>query len=197
MEDDMRRTMAILAVLALSLTACGGTDPELDPGDLETPLDDEATDDDAVDDVDETTEPGDDAAGTDDTSDAAGDATAPEPDPAELAAPCEGHEDRIGEAFIELVSPVDDQQVGSELRLVGCSNVYEATVSYRLLDGDGRTLDEGFTTAECGSGCVGAFDETVDLTAAEGEPVVYVQVFWESAEDGSDRDLEERIVVLG
>jgi hypothetical protein len=94
---------------------------------------------------------------------------------------------------------VNEQLVtGDDVELVGCSNVFEATVNYRLLDGDGRTLDEGFTTATCGTGCVGEFRETLDLSVAEGEPVVYLQVFWISpADDGGEEDLTEVMVVLG
>jgi hypothetical protein len=189
----MRRTTVIVAALALLVSACGGQDPIEDlepaaPGEEEpaTPDDDAAEDDAAEDDGGATTT--DDGGTTDDA--------APEADPSAVADPCAGHEDRTDEAFIELVAPVDEQRVDDEVRIVGCSNVYEANISYRLLDGDGRTLEEGFTTAECGTGCVGAFDETVSLAVAEGEPVVYLQVFWGSPEDGSDRDLVERIVVL-
>jgi hypothetical protein len=195
-----RRPLALFAVLALSLAACGEGDPEVE---VTTPVEE------PTEDVDE---PDDDQAAADedgtDTDDADGDATdgvddgdepdtGPEPDPAALADPCAGHEDREGEAFIELVAPVQDQQVADEVTLVGCSNVYEATVSWRLLDADGETIDEGFTTAECGSGCVGAFEETIELDAdATAEPTLELQVFWQDAADGSDRDLVEVELVV-
>ena len=124
-------------------------------------------------------------------------AAAPVPDADLVAAPCAAHEGREVEAFIDLVAPVDEQVAGDEVEIVGCSNVHEATVNWRLLDGDGRTLDEGFTTAECGTGCVGAFRDTVSLAAADGEPVATLQVFWVSPQDGSDEDLHERLIVLG
>jgi hypothetical protein len=186
----MRRSLAVVATLALLLAGCGGATTEPDLGATPPPAGD-PTEDPTEDPAEEPPDgPGDEPGASDGVDDAA------EPDPDELSDPCAGHEDRTDEAFIELVSPVDEQRVtGDELRLVGCSNVFEATISYRLLDGDGRTLEEGFTTAECGTGCVGAFDETVDLSAAAGEPVVYVQVFWGSPEDGRDLDLVERIVV--
>jgi hypothetical protein len=188
----MRRRLAVVASLTLLLAGCGGATTEPDLGATPPPAEDLTEDPagDPAEDPDDEPEPAPTDAGDGDDGPA-------EPDPDELADPCAGHEDRTDEAFIELVSPVDGQRVtGDELRLVGCSNVFEANISYRLLDGDGRTLEEGFTTAECGTGCVGAFDETVDLSVADGEPVVYVQVFWGSPEDGRDLDLVERIVVL-
>ena len=69
-------------------------------------------------------------------------AAAPVPDADLVAAPCAAHEGREVEAFIDLVAPVDEQVAGDEVEIVGCSNVNEATVNWRLLDGDGRTLDE-------------------------------------------------------
>lgn len=126
-----------------------------------------------------------------------GERAAAVPDPELLADPCAAHEGRELEAFLDLVAPVDEQVAGNEVEIVGCSNVNEATVNWRLLDGDGRTLDEGFTTAECGTGCVGAFRAMVPLTAAAGEPVAQLQVFWISPQDGSDVDLLERTLVLG
>jgi hypothetical protein len=194
-----RRPLAVFAVLALSLAACGEGDPEVEvTSPVEDPTEEPAEDVDepADDDQATTDEDEDDGAGTDEGDDPD---TGPEPDPAALADPCADHEDRTGEAFIELVAPVQDQQVDDEVTLVGCSNVYEATVSWRLLDADGEPLDEGFTTAECGSGCVGAFEETIELDAdATAESTLELQVFWQDAADGSDRDLVEvELVVTG
>jgi hypothetical protein len=196
----LRRPLAVFAVLALSLAACGEGDPEVE---VTTPVeepteevDEPADDDQAATDEDAADEDAADEGGTDE-----GDApdADPEPDPVALADPCADHEDRTGEAFIELVAPVQDQQVDDEVTIVGCSNVYEATVSWRLLAADGATLDEGFTTAECGSGCVGAFEETIELDAdATAESTLGLEVFWEDAADGSDRDLVEvELVVTG
>jgi hypothetical protein len=190
----LRRSLSILAVLVLSLAACGEGDPDVE---VTTPVEeptDDVQDDGAEDD-------GEDQAGADGEADDAGDTEdgGPEPDAAALADPCGPHEGREGEAFIDLVAPVQDQHVTDEVTIVGCSNVYEATVSWRLLDGDGRTLDEGFTTAECGSGCVGAFEETITLGEdASAEPALVLEVFWQDAADGSDRDVTEvGLVVTG
>jgi hypothetical protein len=133
----------------------------------------------------------------------AGEATDPEPDPgpepevdvgsepdaAALADPCAEHVDRELEGFIAVVSPVSGQRVvDGEVQLVGCANVYEATVLYRLLDGGGASVTEGFTTATCGSGCVGEFREVIPVP---GPGTWTLQAFTESAEDGSERDLTE------
>ncbi|GGI05116.1 Gmad2 immunoglobulin-like domain-containing protein [Egicoccus halophilus] len=109
------------------------------------------------------------------------------PDEAALADPCAGHQGREGEAFLEVVAPADEQQLGQldGVELVGCSNVYEANVQWELYTGDGELLTDGFTTAECGSGCVGEFREELDLSAAQGEPFAELHVFSESPQDGS------------
>ena len=113
-----------------------------------------------------------------------------------LEDPCAEHAGREEDVFIDLVAPVNEQQVGDHVDVVGCANVNEGTVSYRVLDGDGRTLDEGFVTAECGTGCVGEFRDSIELSAAEGEPVAYLQFFSESMADGSEQALTEVIVSL-
>lgn len=126
----------------------------------------------------------------------AGEAAAALPTQEALEDPCAEHAGREGEMFIDLVAPVNEQQVGDQVDVVGCANVNEGTVSYRVLDGDGRTLDEGFVTAECGTGCVGEFRDSIELSAAEGEPVAYLQFFSESMADGSEQALTEVIVSL-
>lgn len=123
-------------------------------------------------------------------------APSPTPDPQAMDDPCADHQERTGEAFIEVISPVAEQRVSGEVELVGCSNVFEATVAWELYDGDGRLLDEGFTTAECGTGCVGAFRETLDLQAAAGEPFAELHVFWHSPRDGAREDLVAVPLVL-
>lgn len=213
-----RTMIAGAAAAGLLLTACGGASDVSPAVEIEEPgdeaddaADDAVEDDDTVgDDADTDADTDADAPTTDDdpaaddeglsapADDTSGD-TAREPDAASLDDPCADHQDRVAEAFIELVAPVDEQVASGEVDLVGCSNVYEATVAWTLLDGDGRTLDEGFTTAECGSGCVGEFRDTVSLETAADEPVAYLQVFSPNASDEGPRQLEltEVLVTIG
>lgn len=204
----LRPTITGVALLGLLLAACG--DPggsagspddggaAVDAGDDGT-ADDGAADDGAADDGtadDGATDDGtaDDGSTTDGAD--GGPTTGPTPDPALVADPCGPHQGRELEGFIELVSPVHEQFADGTVEFVGCSNVFEATVNWRMLDGDGRTLSEGFVTAECGTGCVGAFRDTLDVSVGDGEPVIYFQVFTISAEDGSDQMMTEILILL-
>lgn len=77
--------------------------------------------------------------------------------------------------------------------LSGTANVFEATVSYQL-DAGKKTLDEGFTTATCGSGCRGGFNVSVRFEV-DKRTVATLSVFEVSAEDGS-RSFEVTIPVV-
>jgi hypothetical protein len=112
--------------------------------------------------------------------------SAPSPDPALVADPCAPHQERELEAFITVAGPVAGQQVGSSFELVGCSNVYEATVRYRVVGDGGAVLVDDFTTAACGTGCVGEFREVVSVPAGAGS--LTLEVFWESPKDGAEQD---------
>lgn len=91
---------------------------------------------------------------------------------------------------IVLEEPYAVQEVGRAFRLKGIANVYEATVSWRLTGEDGEVFKEGFTTATCGSGCWGTFEDRITLERVPSTRIV-LQVFQESAEDGSPMDLVE------
>jgi hypothetical protein len=80
-------------------------------------------------------------------------------------------------------SPAVGQTVTSPVTVSGTADVFEATVSLRILDRDGTILAEAFTTATCGSGCRGDFSETVGFRVTETQPGT-VMVFESSAEDG-------------
>ncbi|MGH3712234.1 MAG: Gmad2 immunoglobulin-like domain-containing protein [Micromonosporaceae bacterium] len=85
---------------------------------------------------------------------------------------------------IVVTSPRIGAQVRSPVTITGTANVYEATVSVRILDAAGREIATGFTTATCGSGCRGRFSTSLSFqvsTAQTGR----IQVYEVSAEDGS------------
>jgi hypothetical protein len=206
MRQTRRRIARILIAVALPV-ACGGIQDEA-PAEVEVE-DQEVVDEEAAAEPDADPEPDegpvvDPEEPTEPPSEPVDEVPAstegtPEPDAERLADPCADHEGREAEAFIDLVAPVNEQVASGEVEIVGCSNVYEATVAWWLLDGDGRTLDEGFTTAECGSGCVGEFRDTISLDAFADEPVAYLQVFSPNASDEGPEQLEltEVILVIG
>jgi spore germination protein GerM len=77
----------------------------------------------------------------------------------------------------------------------GSANVFEATVSVALTDGDGLIIWEGFTTATCGTGCRGDWEVTIPYEVAY--PQIGSLIVWESsAMDGSQTNVREHPVWL-
>jgi hypothetical protein len=65
----------------------------------------------------------------------------------------------------------------------GTADVFEATVSIRILDSSGALLEETFTTATCGSGCRGDYEVDVSFVVSETQEGM-VMLFESSAETG-------------
>jgi immunoglobulin-like protein involved in spore germination/sporulation and spore germination protein len=85
--------------------------------------------------------------------------------------------------------------LGNPARITGVANVFEATFQVRIADGAGRGIVETFVTADCGTGCWGAFDATIPYSVpAEGWGTL--QVYELSARDGSVENLTEYPVWL-
>jgi hypothetical protein len=192
--------------------AAGSDGATEEGGDDEVAEDDEAVEDDEapVDDAppaeeepvpDDTADPeegdADDAEDVEDAPDGTPTAEDPSPDASLLEEPCAPHDGREMEAFIAVVSPVADQQLGAgtDVALVGCSNVFEANVEWELQDATGLVIADGATTAVCGSGCVGAFDDTVDLSVGSGIEGLELHVFSRDASDGEGTSEDLRQIV--
>lgn len=77
----------------------------------------------------------------------------------------------------------------------GTANVFEATVSLALTDGDGLIIWEGFTNATCGTGCRGEWEIAIPYDVAY--PQIGSLIVWESsAKDGSQINVREHPVWL-
>lgn len=96
--------------------------------------------------------------------------------------------------FILVESPVPGETVSNPFEVTGISNTFEANVRYRLVGADGTVLDDSFTTATSGTGTWGDFAFEIGFDAV-GEGTL--EVFEESAEDGSVINLYEVPVRLG
>jgi hypothetical protein len=81
------------------------------------------------------------------------------------------------------------------LVVTGTANVFEATVSLALVDGDGLIVWEGFTTATCGTGCRGDWEAVIPYQVDEAQ--LGAIIAWEaSAEDGRQTNVREHPVWL-
>ena len=90
-----------------------------------------------------------------------------------------------GKAIISVTEPCEGDSVSSPVVVAGVANVFEATVSFRILDANGDPLIEAFTTAECGTGCWGDYKTKLRFGVDHEQPGT-IEVFESSAEDGSD-----------
>lgn len=89
---------------------------------------------------------------------------------------------------IAVTSPTPGFRFSAGMEVAGEANVFEATVSLRVLDAKGKVLQETFTTATCGSGCRGTFEKKLDFAVDEEQDGV-IEAFEVSAEDGSRQHL--------
>ena len=80
---------------------------------------------------------------------------------------------------IVVESPYPGQKIDGTFKLSGIANVFEATVTYRIRG----LLPERFTTATCGTGCYGTFEDELGLEVNSRTDAV-LEVYESSAEDG-------------
>ncbi|MFF5056011.1 Gmad2 immunoglobulin-like domain-containing protein [Micromonospora sp. NPDC000663] len=85
---------------------------------------------------------------------------------------------------IVVTAPGVGARVDAPLTVTGTADVFEATVSVRVLDAAGREVATGFGTASCGSGCRGTYRVVVGWRTAR-EQRGTVEVYEVSARDGS------------
>src|SRR5207248_3097506 len=92
-------------------------------------------------------------------------------------------------------APVIGQRVGNPVTISGTADVFEATVSVRILDANGNEVGRAFTTATCGTGCRGDYSVQVKYSVPS-EQRGTIEVYQASAEDGSPLDLVSTPVTL-
>lgn len=85
---------------------------------------------------------------------------------------------------IVVTAPAIGQRITSPVTVAGTAQVFEATVSIRILDSTGREIGTAFTTASCGTGCRGDYRATVGYRAAATQSGT-VEVYEVSPRDGS------------
>ncbi len=96
---------------------------------------------------------------------------------------------------IAVALPIAGTVVHSPIAITGTANVFEATVSIRVLDANGEVIAQAFTTATCGTGCRGDFSTKVEVPIDAEQPGT-IQVFESSAQDGSMTNTVEIPVTL-
>ncbi|PWR07483.1 spore gernimation protein [Micromonospora acroterricola] len=85
---------------------------------------------------------------------------------------------------IVVTGPNIGERVTAPLAVTGTADVFEATVSVRVLDAAGREVATAFGTASCGSGCRGGYRVVVGWRITR-EQRGTVEVYEVSAHDGS------------
>jgi hypothetical protein len=87
-------------------------------------------------------------------------------------------------AAILVTAPAPGARVTSPVQISGSADVYEATVSVRVLDSEEREIATRFTNAAAGTGTRGQYEVSVPYSVAAEQPGT-VEVFEVSAKDGS------------
>jgi Immunoglobulin-like domain of bacterial spore germination/Sporulation and spore germination len=96
---------------------------------------------------------------------------------------------------ITVQSPVIGAQVGNPVAVSGTADVFEATVSVRILNSAGHEIARTFTTASCGTGCRGGYSVTIPYSVPRAQPGTIV-VFESSAKDGQPVNVQQIPVTL-
>lgn len=95
---------------------------------------------------------------------------------------------KVYEPVIWVAAPEPDQIISSPLTVKGNARIFEATVSYRLKDGNGNILAQGSTMASAGAPERGDFEAVLNFapsSAGKGQ----LEVFEVSMKDGSDQNV--------
>lgn len=84
---------------------------------------------------------------------------------------------------IAVTTPGSGWDFASGDTIEGIANVFEANVSWRILDQNGEEIAGNFTTATCGTGCWGDFTIEAEFSVDQDQSGT-IEVFESSAENG-------------
>jgi len=96
---------------------------------------------------------------------------------------------------IVVASPAIGETVQSPVTVSGTADVFEAVVSIRIFDENGKLLVSTFANASCGTGCRGDYSASVRYTVNHQQSGV-VEVYEVSAKDGSAINVQDIPVIL-
>ncbi len=96
---------------------------------------------------------------------------------------------------IVVENPLIGSKLSSPVTVSGTANVFEATVSLRILGENGKEIARTFTTATCGTGCRGNYSVSVRFTVDHRQQGT-IEVFESSAKDGSPINVVDIPVIL-
>jgi hypothetical protein len=96
---------------------------------------------------------------------------------------------------IVVASPTIGETVSTPVRISGTADVFEATVSLRILDAGGNEIASGTTSATCGTGCRGTYSATLEYHV-DHDQTGMVEVFEASAENGQPVNVVDIPVTL-
>ena len=113
--------------------------------------------------------------------------------PASPPAPASASPGRKPAIVVNTPKPGDVVEVPANI--TGNANVFEGTVSIRILDENGKVIADSFTTARCGSGCRGRFSTSVGFVVDHEQPGT-IEVFETGAEAGEPPNLVQIPVTL-
>lgn len=91
------------------------------------------------------------------------------------------YEDFLPAILVE--NPTIGGRVDNPVTISGSANVFEGTVSLRILNAQGDEIAATFTTATCGSGCRGDYSVSLPYDI-DAEQAGVIEVFESSADDG-------------
>ena len=98
--------------------------------------------------------------------------------------------------WITVRQPVSGARVRPPVAITGDASVFEGTLQWRVVDGGGRVLAEGHTTATAGAPGRGAFSVTATFTPPTADTSGAIEVYSRSPKDGQIDDLVRVPVVI-
>jgi hypothetical protein len=123
-------------------------------------------------------------------------APSPSPSPTSVVSPPTPIPTSSRPPAIVVEEPVAGAGVPSPVTVSGTADVFEGTVSVRVLDSIGHVVGKAFTTATCGTGCRGTFSVRVRYHVTGTNVPGTVMVFEASAESGKPVNVQRIAVTL-
>ncbi|HYK98757.1 MAG TPA: Gmad2 immunoglobulin-like domain-containing protein [Candidatus Acidoferrales bacterium] len=98
---------------------------------------------------------------------------------------------------ITVTAPLSNTRITTPVTIKGDASVFEAALQWRIVDGGGKVLAQGGTTASAGAPGRGAFSVTASYPPPSADTIGVIQVYDTSPKDGTIDELVSVPVVIG